>query len=108
MKHNEFTPGQLVWITQRWDDGMYGYRPCRNGYPPRVELKPGSAATIIRKALAKDFGLYTRQSFEVGESTARSMAIASWLILYEGAPVLVYRETICKRRYSPRKTKQQV
>jgi hypothetical protein len=107
MRSRKFVPGQLVWITQLENGYPEGMIPCRKGYPVRVKLKLGSAATIIRKALAKDYGIYARLTWK-GKSQGSRTAEGSWLVLYEGAPMLVPEYDLRGRRYTPRKTKQQV
>jgi hypothetical protein len=107
MRSKKFVPGQLVWITQLKNGYPEGLIPCRTGYPQRVLLKLGSAVTIIRKALAKDYGIYARETWR-GRSRGARNAEDSWLTLYEGAPMLVPEYDLRGRRYAPRKPKQQV
>jgi hypothetical protein len=72
-----------------------------------VLLTRGAPATIIRRALAKDFGVYGRHTHK-GVSTAARLAEESWLILYNGSPALVKDVFLCKRRYTPKKKPKEV
>lgn len=105
MRSKGFTPGQLVWISQRADGWSRGYLQTERGYPKSIELKSGVPCTILRGALAKDFGVYSRHTYH-GKSVGRRIAEESWLVIYNGAPTLIREEMLCKRRYKPRKTKQ--
>ena len=105
MRSKGFVAGQLVWLSQRVDGWCRGYIPTERGWPDVVELKPGIPCTVLRPALAKDYGTYTRHTHG-GKSNARRLAEDAWLVLYNGAPTLINEELICKRRYTPRKTAQ--
>ena len=105
MTSREFSPGELVWIARGPSPLKEGLVPCRSGYPGRVELRPESPGTIIRKALARDYGIFTRFTHK-GVSQAKRLADQDWLILYDGSPLLVFGGLLRKRRYKPRKTKQ--
>ena len=105
MRDKEFVPGQLVWITSGPSPIKDGLIPCRSGYPKHLALKPEAPGTIIRKALAKDYGIFIRFTHK-GVSQAKRLADQDWLILYEGQQVLVFGGLLRKRRYKPRKTKQ--
>jgi len=107
MKRKVFAPGQLTWISSRVESWTSGLSPCKSGYPERVPLVRGAPATIIRRSLAKDFGVYGRHTHN-GTSTAARLAKESWLVLYNGSPVMVNEAFLCKRRYTPRKTVQKV
>ena len=107
MRRKEFTPGQLVWLGAQVYSWSTGIVPCKSGYPGRVSLVRGEPATIIRRALAKDFGVYSRHTHK-GVSTAARLAAESWLVLYNGSPVMIKEELLCKRRYKSRKTVQKV
>lgn len=105
MRTKEFTPGDLAWITTREEVTtrlLNGLVPCASGYPERISIKPGSPVTVIRQALAKDYGIYGRHTYK-GRSTAAKLAEESWLVLYEGAPLLLDGECLNKRPYTPRK-----
>jgi hypothetical protein len=107
MKRKEFTPGQLVWLGAQVESWSNGLVPCKSGYPERVLLARGAPATIIRRALAKDFGIYGRHTHK-GVSTAARLAGESWLVLYDGIPVMIKDAYLCKRRHTPRKQPKEV
>jgi hypothetical protein len=100
-----FKAGQLVWISSRAYGWAKGLRQAAKGYPLRVQLIPGTACTVIRKAQAKDFGTYSRHTHN-GTSTAMRAAKTAWLVLYEGAPTMIDNEWLIKRYYTPRKRKE--
>jgi hypothetical protein len=105
MRRKEFTPGQLVWIgsvVESWTNGLV---QCKSGYPPTVGLIAETPATIIRRALAKDFGILGRHTHR-GVSTAAKLARDSWLVLYNGRPLMIRDNHLS--RYAPRKTVQKV
>ena len=105
MRRKEFTPGQLVWIgsvVESWTNGLI---QCKSGYPRAVGLIAETPATIIRRALAKDFGILGRHTHK-GVSTAAKLARDSWLVLYNGSPVMIRDYHLS--RYAPRKTVQKV
>lgn len=107
MKRKQFEAGQLVWIgsvVESWTNGLI---QCKSGYPPTVGLIPNTPATIIRRALAKDFGVLGRHTHR-GVSTAAKLARDSWLTLYNGQPVMIRDGHLNKRRYTPRNTVQKV
>lgn len=106
-KRKEFTPGQLVWITSRVTGWSQGCKQALKGYPDRFPLTAGVPCTVIRKALAKDYGIYGRHTYK-GVSTAMKHARTAWLVLYEGTPAMIDSFWLVKRRYTPRKTRQQV
>jgi hypothetical protein len=105
MGSKPFTPGQLVWTACTVDRPVIGFSQVARGYPDRIVLRSAVPCTIIRHALAKDFGTYTRHSYE-GTSTAMMFAKTAWLVLYDGAPLLIDESILRTRRYKPRKTKQ--
>lgn len=101
-----FKPGQLVWISARVDNWhMTAPQQTAKGYPVRVKLEPGKPCTIIRRALAKDYGIYARHMY-CGKSAALRQAERSWLVLYDGIPAMVEDEWLNKRYYKPRKRKE--
>jgi len=102
-----FAAGQLVWISQRIDHWCRGYIQTERGYPTVVDLDKGAPCTVIRKALAKDLGVYSRHSHR-GKSVGRRIAEHSWLVLHSGRPTVIDEAWLCKRRYTPRKKAQQV
>jgi len=105
VRRKEFTPGQLVWIgsvVESWTNGLV---QRKSGYPPTVRLIPNTPATIIRRSLAKDFGILGRHTYK-GVSTAATLARDSWLVLYNGSPVMIRDNHLS--RYAPRKTVQKV
>ena len=100
-----FAAGQLVWVSQKIDHWCRGYIPVEKGYPSIVDLVKGSPCTVIRKALAKDLGVYSRHTHH-GKSVGRRIAEHSWLVLHDGRPVVIDEAWLCKRRYTPRKKVQ--
>ena len=107
MKRKQFTPGQLVWVgsvVESWTNGLI---QCKSGHPLIVGLIPNTPATIIRRALAKDFGVLGRHTHK-GVSTAAKLARDSWLTLYNGQPVMIRDDHLNKRRYTPRNAVQKV
>jgi hypothetical protein len=101
-KRKEFVPGQLVWITSTATfSSDVGLPQTAKGYPTRIRLVPGTPCTIIRKALAKDFGIYARHTYR-GRSTGAQLAVTSWLTLYNGAPMMIDEIYLVKRFYKPR------
>jgi hypothetical protein len=107
MRRKDFASGQLTWITSTVDPWTSGMAQCKSGYPERVKLIPDTPATIIRRALAKDFGIFGRHTHR-GVSTAAKLAKDSWLVLYDGHAVMIEDKYLNKRRYTPRKTVQKV
>jgi len=107
MRRKEFTPGQLVWISSRVESWTNGMIQCKSGYPKSVRLTRGDPATIIRRALAKDFGIYGRHTHK-GISTAATLAGEAWLVLYNGIPVMIEDAHLCKRRYVPKRKPKEV
>jgi hypothetical protein len=108
MRTERFKPGDLVWTVYRNTQmGVRGYVQSSKGYPPVVHFEPNTPLTIIRKALAKDYGIWSRHRHR-GHSTAYHFAITSWLVLHDGMPVVILDEFLSKRRHKARKTKQQV
>jgi hypothetical protein len=105
MKRKVFAPGQLVWIGSVVESWTSGLIQCKSGYPPTVGLIAETPATIIRRALAKDFGILGRDTYR-GVSTAAKLARDSWLVLYNGSPVMISDNHLS--RYAPRKTVQKV
>ena len=101
-----FKPGQLVWISARVEDWhMTAVLQTASGYPDRVKIEPGKPCTIIRRALAKDYGMWARNMYG-GKSTGRRQAERSWLVLYEGVPTMIEDQWLNKRYYKPRKRKE--
>ena len=101
-----FKAGQLVWISKRAEDWyMTAPQQTAKGYPVRINLEPGKPCTIIRRALAKDYGTYARHMYD-GKSTALRQAERSWLVLYDGVPTMIEDEWLNKRYYTPRKRKE--
>jgi hypothetical protein len=107
MKRRDFATGQLVWLGAAIDHDSTAMIPCKSGYPKTVKITRGEPATILRKALAKDFGVYGRHTYK-GVSTAATLAGESWLVLYNGIPVILKDAYLCKRRYTPKRKPQEV
>jgi hypothetical protein len=105
MRSKLFTPGQLIWTSSVLEDWAHGFSQVARGYPERIALRSSAPCTVIRKALAKDYGVYGRHCHE-GTSTAMKLAKTAWLVLYDGAPLLIDCKWLNVRRYKPRKTKQ--
>jgi hypothetical protein len=102
MRSKDFKPGQLVWLSQLVDDWVRGYLQTERGYPTAIDLSKGLPCTVIRRALAKDYGTYARHTHH-GKSTGRRIAESAWLVLYNGAPTLIDERWLCKRRYTSKK-----
>lgn len=100
-----FQEGQLAWISARADGWSCGLQQTAKGNPVRIKLEPGKPCTVIRRALAKDYGVYARHMYE-GKSSARRMAERAWLVLYDGIPTMIDDEWLNKRYYKPRKRKE--
>jgi hypothetical protein len=107
MKRRDFVPGQLVWLGAAVESWSIALIPCKSGYPKALKITRGNPATIIRRALAKDFGVYGRHTHN-GVSSAAHLAEESWLVLYNGIPVLIKDKYLCKRRHTPRKQSKEV
>lgn len=107
MRAKSFTAGQLVWISKRVDHWCRGYVQVERGYPTVIELIGGAPCTVIRKALAKDYGVYARHTHK-GRSVGHRIAEHSWLVLHNGRPTLIDGSWLCKRRYTPKKAVQKV
>ena len=101
MRAKSFTAGQLVWISKRVYNWCRGYIQAERGYPTVIELVGGVPCTVIRKALAKDYGIYARHTYK-GRSVGRRIAEHSWLVLHNGRPTLIDGSWLCKRRYTPK------
>jgi hypothetical protein len=104
MRSDRFKSGDLAWVTQRRNVWLNAMIPCRTGYPKMVNPKPGDTVTIIRRALASDFGIYVRHTYN-GTSTARKWAMSSWLALSTFGAILIEEKFLCKRPYKPRRLK---
>ena len=104
MRADRFKPGGLAWTSVHVDSWYRcdGLRQTVKGYPVRVKLEPGKPCTVIRRALAKDYGVYARHVHN-GKSSARRLAERSWLVLYDGIPTMIDEEWLKKRHYTPRK-----
>ena len=105
-RSDRFKPGDLAWISKRagrWY--LTARQQVDKGYPPSIRLEVGKPCTIIRRAFAKDYGVYKRSTLN-GESVAARWARASWLVLYEGVPAMIEDEWLNKRCYRPRKPKE--
>jgi hypothetical protein len=101
-----FKPGELVWISTRVDDWhAIATKQTVKDYPDLVKIEPGKPCTIIRRALAKDYGKWARD-MRGGKSYALRRAEKSWLVLYDGIPAMIEEAWLSKRYYKPRKRKE--
>lgn len=105
VKSRRFKPGDLAWITSRQPDyHVMGFFPTETGYPTSGVLTRGVACTVIRQAIADDYGELKRIKHGNNVSTMGEVyARGDWLVLYEGKPILVENENLVTRPCNRRK-----
>lgn len=105
MSRKGFRSGQLVWVSARVDEWCRARFQTSRGYPEERSLTAGTPCTVIRRALAKDFGTWARHTHR-GKSTGRRLSETAWLVLYEGRPAMIDEEFLVLRRYRSRGSKE--
>ena len=100
-----FVPGDLVWINKN----EVGILPIQagsdaDGYQ-NVFPAPGTACTIIRHAMARDYpSWHRRATYEPGQTYAGYAASTSWLVMIANELWLFDDGRLNKRIYTPRKS----
>lgn len=96
-----FKPGELAWVNRN----DCSFLPFKVNFFEKSEiLTPGTACTIIRRALVKDYpSWHRRTSYEPGQSYAGLAASTAWMVLLEGEMWIVDECRLNKRLYTPRK-----
>lgn len=102
---SRFAPGDLVWVNKN-EIGMIPIKADATevGYQEQIPAA-GTAGTIIRHALARDFPAWQRRNtYEAGITYAGLAAKTSWLIVIRNELWLFDNGRLNKRVYTPRKS----
>lgn len=102
-----FKPGDLAWINKNFH---CSFVPMLQGgaSPETSPPEPGTACTIIRKSMVKDYPLHHRRmSYEPGQTYAGLAASTSWLVLVLNEIWIIDDCRLNKRVYTPRKDANQ-
>jgi hypothetical protein len=98
-----FKPGDLAWVNKNFN---CSFMPLKQGgaVGDTPSPEPGTACTIIRKAMVKDYPQHHRRmTYEPGQTYAGLAASTSWLCLLGGEVWIIDDCRLNKRLYTPRK-----